>query len=315
MWPNPTYDKIGPLSVHAYGTTLTNRKFYPKKACSKEKDWKKKWFWFWVPGRTVSCVVWRDNRLFISSLHNPAEVTTVDRRKRDGELDEILIPMLIKDYNTYMGGCDKSDQIVRLNRARRHYCWLWRLFMNFFSLGVLQCFCALHKYRPARTPSKKKTFKFFLDQVCLSLVGTHRSRAVCRQPCNKKFRSVSNLLTHISQRCQMMTLQIMCVLCAWQSTLNTREQTLEYHTRITHTSKQKQQSGVDIVSGGYVSKGGQHAGRIGTPKLTTLSNCKYHIEDNICAFEKCTSVHVFVQFWFYECKVNLVKFIKFPSKP
>ena len=36
---------------------------------------------------------------------------------------EISIPQLVIDYSTWMGGCDKNDQLTRLDKTRRHYLW------------------------------------------------------------------------------------------------------------------------------------------------------------------------------------------------
>ena len=61
----------------------------------------------------VSVCVWQDTRpvTFMSSYHNPAHTTLVSRRRVDGSIMNVECPVSIRDYNMYMGGVDRGDQL------------------------------------------------------------------------------------------------------------------------------------------------------------------------------------------------------------
>ncbi|XP_072376163.1 uncharacterized protein, partial [Diabrotica undecimpunctata] len=63
----------------------------------------------------MSVVKWKDRGrkcvLVGSTMHNPLEITSVLRRKPNGEQESVKCPKAISDYNRYMGGVDLFDQL------------------------------------------------------------------------------------------------------------------------------------------------------------------------------------------------------------
>ena len=102
------------LNTHAIGTVMTNRQFYPSTLKRKKKDMACGDIDY-LCNDNMSAIVWKDRNPinFLSTYHNPDEVTTTNRRNIDGTDIEISIPQLVVDYNTLMGGCNKNDQMTR----------------------------------------------------------------------------------------------------------------------------------------------------------------------------------------------------------
>uniref|UniRef100_A0A0L8G771 PiggyBac transposable element-derived protein domain-containing protein n=1 Tax=Octopus bimaculoides TaxID=37653 RepID=A0A0L8G771_OCTBM len=71
----------------------------------------------------IFCLVWIDHKFihFISSCHDPSQVQVAPRRNKNGSEIQISIASLVKQYNMYMGGEDKNDQITKPYKTRRHY--------------------------------------------------------------------------------------------------------------------------------------------------------------------------------------------------
>ena len=48
---------------------------------------------------------------FMSSCDNPANKTLVARKRVEGSIINVECPVSIINYNTYMGGVDRGDQL------------------------------------------------------------------------------------------------------------------------------------------------------------------------------------------------------------
>ena len=159
------YDKMG---TFAAGTARPNRKHYPRDLIMRR-----------LPERgliefkcrnNLAAVVWMDKRCihFLSSCHDPRKVKWVNCRNKDGTQERITCPELTADYNQYMGGCDKNDQLTRLNSTRRHYRWPRRLFIKFVMWACYNAYILMATYAPQQSQGRRvRTFRCFLDQLCL----------------------------------------------------------------------------------------------------------------------------------------------------
>ena len=78
---------------------------------------------------------WKDNKVvnIASTLADPAEHTTVNRRQKDGTQLAVQYPLCVALYNKYMGGVDLGDQLrgsyhVRLKNRKNYkyiFCFLF----------------------------------------------------------------------------------------------------------------------------------------------------------------------------------------------
>ena len=155
------------LQTGIVGTLMQNRKHFPVSLKSVKKlargDSR------YLCKNSVTCMVWQDKKpiTFISNFHDPEQTGVATRRNKDGTLLEITMPQLVKDYNLYMGGCDKNDQMTRLHRSRRHYRWPRRLFIKIF---MWACYNSYVLYLSKQDGTKKKPIfhKVYLDTLLLS---------------------------------------------------------------------------------------------------------------------------------------------------
>ena len=115
------------LKTGVVGTIQQNRKHFPQ--ALKEKRKRARGESVYQCSSNITCLVWQDRKpiSFISNYHNPEDVSTGNRRNEDGTVQEVTMPHMVKDYNKFMGGCNKNDQMTRLHRSRRHYHWPRRL--------------------------------------------------------------------------------------------------------------------------------------------------------------------------------------------
>ena len=105
-----------------------------------------------------------------------------DRRNKDGTVIEVNIPAIVTDYNKYMGGCDKNDQMTRLEKIRRHYRWPRRLMVKFLVWACCNSYIIMPYYSPPVQAQKRtRTFKVFLNDVCFEMIGEYRAKVKRRE--------------------------------------------------------------------------------------------------------------------------------------
>ncbi|BFZ02399.1 hypothetical protein BsWGS_05438 [Bradybaena similaris] len=195
----------------AVGTAMTNRKFYPKTL--KKKKMPRRGDFEFLCRENITCMVWMDRKPinFISSFHNPQEVGTVNRRNKDGTLTEVPMPKLVKEYNKFMGGCDRNDQMTRLHHTRRHYRWPRRLMMKGLMWAIYNSYVIMGHFKPEEV--KKSTFQNFVDDISLALVGAYRTTAVRRESRTDVPQRMENVGMHYPEAPEGVSRDHVCVVC------------------------------------------------------------------------------------------------------
>ncbi|KAJ8881861.1 hypothetical protein PR048_018347 [Dryococelus australis] len=96
---------------YSCGTVNPRRKYLPK--LKEEKQLQGGEFDYRVSDDGVAVYRWKDNRAIkiISSCHDPAEVSIVNRKVKDGTLKAINFPIVVKDYNANMNFVDNFDRL------------------------------------------------------------------------------------------------------------------------------------------------------------------------------------------------------------
>ncbi|GLV38540.1 hypothetical protein CBL_05104 [Carabus blaptoides fortunei] len=86
--------------------------------------------------------IWKDNRIvYFASNYHGTEATTTLRTQKDGTRHEVACPIVVKDYNVFMGGVDKADQLrttYGMNRKSRK--WWHRLFWGFLDIAFINAY-------------------------------------------------------------------------------------------------------------------------------------------------------------------------------
>ncbi|XP_033126654.1 piggyBac transposable element-derived protein 4-like [Anneissia japonica] len=129
---------------------------------------------------------WKDRKLiyFLSSAHSgdlplTAVIRTIDQK---GNRGEVPCPQACYDYNMYMGGVDRADQL------RSYYCvdrksrrWHMRLFWHIFDTTVTNAYI-IHKewqFRNKVPPTSLIMFRYYLAE---QLMGDFSSRQRVGRP-------------------------------------------------------------------------------------------------------------------------------------
>ena len=105
--------KLRSLGFGACGTVRTNRRGIP--SSFKSKASLKKGEVRASQSDELLTLQWQDKRkvTVISTIHDDSMVVKCRRtRFATGGMEDIMKPTVIADYNTYMGGVDKSDQLL-----------------------------------------------------------------------------------------------------------------------------------------------------------------------------------------------------------
>ena len=184
--------------TYACGTICTNRKQYPAEISEVKKRSRGESV-FRQCGNLVA-TAWKDNKVvnIASTLADPQDHTTVNRRQKDGTQLAVQCPLCVALYNKYMGGVDLGDQLrgsyhVRL-KNRKNYKYI---FCFLFDVSITNAYI-LHSYDVTTTALDHKSFRMMLAK---QLIGDYMSRKRPGRP-RKRSRPTPHLPSHSkSRRC------------------------------------------------------------------------------------------------------------------
>ena len=172
------YDK----KVPACGTARTYRKFYPQELVVKDsaRRIERGWYDYRSSPPLLACV-WKDKKLvnFLSTMHKatgPASVLRTVVSEGQVTREEVSCPPLLPDYQAYMRGVDRGDQLIGYyNIGRRSKKWWKRVF------GYLVEVAALNGYiiqRDGFPPAERKKHDYLEFRIALAeeLIGSFTSR-------------------------------------------------------------------------------------------------------------------------------------------
>lgn len=180
--------------IHACGTIRKGRLGIPqdmkpdKQMVRGEHDWR-------ITHDNISFTKWVDKRIvtIASNYHDPSLGGTVDRKKRNGEIENISCPQVIKDYNKSMGFVDKADMIkstYEINRKSKK--WWHRIMWHFVDVAIVNSFIIYKKRLPNVEYVDLKSFR--LSVVC-GLVGASKDIPKRGRPSGEK--PVSNFKPNV----------------------------------------------------------------------------------------------------------------------
>nr|CAI5859199.1 unnamed protein product [Callosobruchus analis] len=164
--------------MFACGTVRVNRKHLPVNVIN-DKSLKQHQTDFATSG-DISFIRWIDRGkkpvTVLSSMHNPSSITTVRRTNAKGEKEEVPCPVAVSDYNKYMGGVDKMDQMIeRYSVVRKSRRWWMKIFFYFIDVAICNSFVI---YKSSVTANGKKPISHLVFRSILvnELIGTFSSK-------------------------------------------------------------------------------------------------------------------------------------------
>ncbi|KAK3721643.1 hypothetical protein QZH41_003665 [Actinostola sp. cb2023] len=163
------------LLIPSCGTAAENRRAFSE-SMKKGKVWQKKkerGAMRWIRDGICLAQQWKDNRpvTMLTSIHNANDYVMVDRKeKNDNRWQNIQVrqPKAIRDYNSFMNGVDRSDQIIGQNTALRMCRRWWKtLFFHMIDMAVVNSFILFQLHRAEhpdveelKRPKKYSTAEF-----------------------------------------------------------------------------------------------------------------------------------------------------------
>lgn len=136
----PLLEYLYTETIHACGTIRGNRKGLP--VLKEDKMLLRGQFDFKASSKNTRVFKWKDNRtVMMASNYHGNEGGEVSRKQKDGKTMLIKCPLIIKDYNRFMGGVDKADMLRAIyGHERKSMKWWHRLFFGFVDMAVCNAY-------------------------------------------------------------------------------------------------------------------------------------------------------------------------------
>lgn len=172
-------------NIPSFGTAAENRRAFPE-AMKKGKEWariKERGEMRWVRDNNCLALQWIDNRpvTMLTSIHVANEYGQVQRKQKVAnrwQSIRVRQPKAIDDYNSYMNGVDRSDQIIGKSTALRKYMEWWKtLFFHMIDIAVVNSFILfqIHRAGNRNVPELKRPQKYsvagFREELVRQLAG------------------------------------------------------------------------------------------------------------------------------------------------
>ena len=113
------------------------------------------------------------------STTHPGHSNSTIRRKCKGqtgnfEIQDVTIPLMVEHYNRYMGGVDKSDQLLQYHSSLRRATRYWKtLFYHMLDVAVTNAF-VLYNWGRMEKGEKAVTENYFRDALILQIINRYR---------------------------------------------------------------------------------------------------------------------------------------------
>ena len=171
------YDK----GINCCGTVRTNRRGFPAELIKSKRDKVDRGYYDYRSHGPLLAAVWFDRRFvyFLSTMHvGESRGDTVKRRNPDGTATHVPCPPLLPDYQQYMRGVDRGDQLIGCyNLGRRSKKWWKRVFSYIIECSLLNAYI-LERYAqpslhdPSLRGRRRQDFLHFRLEVAEQLIGS-----------------------------------------------------------------------------------------------------------------------------------------------
>ena len=210
--------------INACGTVRTNRKEFPPELVHRKGERFERGFYDYRSNGPLLAAFWVDRRFihFLTTLHtalpSSGAVTTIMRREADGSRVEVQCPPLLPDYQTYMRGVDRGDQMIGFyNAGRRSKKWWKRVFFHILECCILNAYVLDSHVRPlehALRGRKKRDYLSFRIELAEMLIGTFRSRQRAGRRVSAEHSQLDRLNPALGHWPVSATNKLDCVVCS-----------------------------------------------------------------------------------------------------
>jgi hypothetical protein len=95
-------------------------------------------------------VAWKDKKVvnYLATNADPSENVAVQRRQKDGSIKEVPCPAIGQNYNRYMFGVDRADQLrMAYSTCRKAIKWWKYLFWFCMDIAIVNSFICMKESR------------------------------------------------------------------------------------------------------------------------------------------------------------------------
>jgi len=201
--------------VNACGTVRPNRKYFPQELNVNKRDVDTGYYDYRSSGPLLASV-WMDKRILhlLSTMHvaYPSSApATVRRRAGDGTQEDVMCPPCLPDYQAYMRGVDRGDQLIGYyNLGRRSTKWWKRVFYYIVEVAALNAY-VLDKH--AHTGRNKRDYLAFRIALAEELVGSFRGRRQAGRPHSLETQRLERLDISLGHWPEVVEVKRECVVC------------------------------------------------------------------------------------------------------
>ena len=202
--------------IRLCGTIRANRKYLPKAIIQAGKQLKNRGDIVYASSGNLLFLVWKDRKpvSFLSSLHNADLGEVMERNCRDAEGNHAKLavncPQIVHDYNAYMMGVDKNDQVCRIRKDQKQLKWYLRLTIKLLIIAVYNAYhiedatIKPHRSADGKTVRSLLTFKEELIRDMIGNIRTppeslKRRRSYGSATANEELR-LSNVGVHLPEK-------------------------------------------------------------------------------------------------------------------
>ncbi len=169
--------------INACGTVRPSRLGFPHELIIKATELNRGTYQYLSNGPLLACS-WVDKRslYFLTTMHIGERVGNplVKRRQADGSQADVPCPPCLPDYQKYMRGVDKGDQLESYyNIGRKSRKWWRRIFFYCLEVCILNSFCMEKMVRSGEHQQrgrKKRDMLSFRLELAKELIGSFSSR-------------------------------------------------------------------------------------------------------------------------------------------
>ena len=166
--------------VQACGTARTFQKWYPQELAVSDRGKDRGWYDYRSSPPLLACA-WKDKKIinFLTTIHKATPPARVLRTVvSDGQVtrEAVTCPPLLPDYQAFMRGVDRGDQLIGYyNIGRRSRKWWKRVFGYAIEVAALNAYIIQKDGRP---PSERSKHDYLEFRVALAeeLIGSFTSR-------------------------------------------------------------------------------------------------------------------------------------------
>nr|CAH7734315.1 unnamed protein product [Callosobruchus chinensis] len=172
--------------IYCCGTLKKGKKYLPNDFIDDKRLTRGQYDWRMTEDMIV-CLKWKNKKpvYFLSNYHNPEEATSINRRNKDGSLQEVDCPRLVVDYNKHMGSVDLADMLKKCYAIdRKSKKWYHRIVWHFVDTTIVNAYILFQK----RTSGSSLDLKKFRINVASGLIG---ARYAQRRKGRKSFEVVN----------------------------------------------------------------------------------------------------------------------------